>query len=151
MPLHMRSALFGSALVLLICACAIPHWPVDGRLTSPYGLRFRGISPDIHPGVDVAAPAGTPVHAMKPGRVVFASTMSGYGLTVILQHGASTHTLYAHLSEILVRSGEEVNGSTAIGRVGATGNATAPHLHFEVLRWGQQEDPVPLLGGRPGT
>jgi murein DD-endopeptidase MepM/ murein hydrolase activator NlpD len=146
----MRRVILGGAF-LLISACAIPHWPVEGRLTSPYGLRFRGISPDIHPGVDIAAPSGTPVHAMKPGRVVFAGTMSGYGLTVILQHGTSMRTLYAHLSEILVRSGEEVSRSSPIGRVGATGNATAPHLHFEVRRWGRQEDPVPLLGRQPGT
>ncbi len=138
------------AATLLLVGCSIPRWPIEGRLTSPYGLRFRGIAPDIHPGVDIAAPHGTPVLAMNGGRVAFAGAMQGYGQVIILEHDANLHTLYAHLSEILVRAGDAVRGRDPIGRVGATGNATAPHLHFEVRRWGRQEDPVPLLGRRPG-
>ena len=149
-PPH-RSPLFMlAALALLSAACAIPRWPVDGTLTSPYGLRFRGASPDLHPGVDIAAPAGTPVHAMKPGRVVFAGTMSGYGSTVIIDHSTTLRTLYGHLSRIDVANGQEVRHQEVIGAVGATGNATAPHLHFEITRWGHKEDPVPLLGRHPG-
>ena len=145
------AAVVGGAAVLFLCGCSIPRWPIEGRLTSPYGLRFRGISPDVHPGVDIAAPSGTPVRAMKNGRVTFAGTMQGYGITVILEHGPGMRTLYGHLSEAHVRAGDEVRGRDVIGLVGATGNATAPHLHFEVRRWGRQEDPVPLLGGMPGN
>lgn len=142
-------------IALTLCAalaatgCTIPRWPIDGTLTSPYGLRFRGASPDLHPGVDIAAPAGTPVHAMKPGRVVFAGTLSGYGLTVMIDHSPTLRTLYGHLSRIDVTNGQRVEHQEVIGAVGATGNATAPHLHFEVMRWGKKEDPVPLLGDHP--
>lgn len=135
--------------LLLVASCTLPRWPIEGPLTSPYGLRFRGMSPDIHPGVDIAAPEGAPIRAMKPGTVVFAGTMSGYGLTVILEHGRGLRTLYAHMSALDVQAGQVLNGRDVIGRVGRTGNATAPHLHFEVRRWGHQEDPVPLLGRRP--
>jgi murein DD-endopeptidase MepM/ murein hydrolase activator NlpD len=137
------------ALVLLLSACSIPRWPVDGVVSSPYGLRLRGWSPDLHRGVDVAAPEGTRVLAMKNGRVEFAGSRGGYGLTVIISHGRNLRTLYAHLSRIDVRAGQQVRGGDVIGAVGRTGNATGPHLHFEVVRWGRFEDPVPLLGGFP--
>jgi murein DD-endopeptidase MepM/ murein hydrolase activator NlpD len=137
-----------AATLLLMTGCSIPQWPVAGTVTSPYGLRLRGWSPDLHRGVDVAAPEGTPVLAMKSGRVEFAGNRGGYGLTVVLEHG-STRTLYAHLSRIDVGAGQRVRGGDVIGAVGRTGNATGPHLHFEVVRWGRPEDPVPLLGGFP--
>jgi murein DD-endopeptidase MepM/ murein hydrolase activator NlpD len=134
---------------LTVAGCSVPRWPVDGVMTSPYGLRLRGWSPDLHHGVDVAAPEGTPVRAMKGGRVESAGARGGYGLTVILSHGSNMRTLYAHLSRIDVKPGDRVRGGDVIGAVGRTGNATGPHLHFEVLRWGRAEDPVPLLGGFP--
>lgn len=109
-----------------------------------------GWLPEMHHGVDIPAPEGTPVLAMSNGRVTYAGTMSGYGNVVILQHGGGTQSLYAHLSAIDVSTGDEVRGRQTIGRVGSTGNATGPHLHFEVIRWGRAEDPVPLLGRRPG-
>ena len=117
-------------------------------MTSPYGLRFRGLSPDMHEGVDIAAPTGTPVRAMKSGRVEHAGAWGGYGLSVVLTHGSNVRTLYAHLSRIDVKAGDRVNGGDQIGAVGQTGSATGPHLHFEVWRWGRAEDPVPLLGSR---
>ena len=131
-------------------ACAIPRWPVEGTLTSPFGLRFRGLSPDLHRGVDIAAPRGTEVRAMAPGRVRFAGVMGGYGNVVWLDHGGEVLTVYAHLSEIRVREGERVGGGDVVGLVGASGNAVGAHLHFEVWRWGRERDPVPLLGGVPG-
>jgi murein DD-endopeptidase MepM/ murein hydrolase activator NlpD len=137
-------------LTLIVCSsCSIPRWPVDGVVTSPYGLRLRGWSPDLHEGVDVAAPQGTPVQAMKAGRVEHAGSWGGYGLSVMISHGSNVRTLYAHLSRIDVRRGDRVGGGQQIGAVGQTGNATGPHLHFEVWRWGRAEDPVPLLGGFP--
>lgn len=139
-------------LTLIVCSsCSIPRWPVHGVMTSPYGLRLRGWSPDMHEGVDVSAPHGTPVHAMKSGRVEHAGSWGGYGLSVLIAHGSNVRTLYAHLSRIDVSEGEEVDGGQQIGAVGQTGNATGPHLHFEVWRWGRAEDPVPLLGGFPAN
>jgi murein DD-endopeptidase MepM/ murein hydrolase activator NlpD len=137
------------ASLALAGACTLPRWPIEGPMTSPYGLRFRGMSPDIHPGVDIAAAEGTPVRAMKPGTVVFAGSMTGYGLTVILEHGSGLRTLYAHMSALEVEAGQALRGRDVIGRVGRTGNATAPHLHFEIRQRGHQVDPVPLLGRRP--
>lgn len=118
-------------------------------MTSAYGLRFRGLWPEIHEGVDLAVPTGTPIRAMKAGTVRYAGTLGGYGLCVILQHGRNVQSLYAHLSRIDVRVGEQVAHRAVIGLSGSTGNATGPHLHFEIWRWGRSEDPVPLLGGFP--
>lgn len=145
----MRQRLILMCFVLGCTSCSIPRWPVDGIMTSPYGLRLRGWSPDMHEGVDVSAPEGTPVRAMKSGRVDHAGSWGAYGLSVMISHGPNVRTLYAHLSRIDVSEGERVDGGEQIGAVGQTGNATGPHLHFEVWRWGRPEDPVPLLGGFP--
>lgn len=137
------------ALVGVAGSCTIPRWPVHGPMTSPYGLRFRGIRPQIHRGVDIAVPTGTPVHAMADGRVRFAGVERGYGNVVWLDHGGGVLTVYAHLSAIRVHAGEKVDGGEVIGLSGSSGDATGPNLHFEVWRWGRQVDPVPLLGGFP--
>lgn len=123
---------------------------MDASVTSPYGLRFRGLRPGIHRGVDLAVPEGTPVRAMAAGRIRFAGTQRGYGNVVWIDHGGSVLTVYAHLSTVGVRRGDAVRGGDVIGLSGSTGDVTAPHLHFEVWRWGREVDPVPLLGGRPG-
>jgi len=130
--------------------CAIPRWPVEAPLTSPFGLRMRGLLPGIHRGVDLAVPTGTPVHAMAPGRVRFAGVQRGFGNVVWVDHGGRVLTVYAHLSEIRVTAGEAVTGGQVLGLSGSSGDATAPHLHFEIWRWGREVDPVPLLGGFPG-
>ena len=135
--------------MVMLTGCAIPRWPVAGPMTSPFGMRWRGILPEVHRGVDIAVPTGTEVHTMAPGRVLFAGTMDGYGNVVWIEHGGEVLTLYAHLSEILVRTGDGVEGRTVVGLSGATGDATGPHLHFELWRWGRERDPVPLLGGPP--
>lgn len=136
-------------LLLAVSACSIPRWPVNGTITSPYGLRFLGLRPDFHHGVDVAVPEGTPVTAMKGGRVAYAGSMAGYGLVVILDHGPNLQTVYGHLSRIDVRAGDKIRGGQVIGAAGRTGNASGAHLHFEIRRWGRNEDPVELLGGLP--
>jgi len=136
-------------LIVLLSGCALPRWPVEGPMTSPWGLRMDGWLPEIHRGVDIAVPTGTPIRAMSGGTVEFAGTMSGYGYTVILRHWGETRTLYAHLSELRVKTGDRVAGRDVIALSGATGNASGPHLHFEVIRSGKTEDPVPLLGGFP--
>ena len=118
-------------------------------MTSAYGLRFRGVLPEIHRGVDLAVPVGTPIRAMKAGRVRLAGVLGGFGNVVILDHGGRLETVYAHLSRIDVRAGEEVGHEQIIGLSGRSGNATGPHLHFEIRRRGNAEDPVPLLGRHP--
>jgi murein DD-endopeptidase MepM/ murein hydrolase activator NlpD len=119
-------------------------------MTSAFGLRLRGIRPEIHCGVDMGVPEGTEVRAMVPGRVRFAGVQRGLGNVVWLDHGGQVLTVYAHLSTIQVRTGDKVEGHAVLGLSGSTGDARGAHLHFEVWRWGREVDPVPLLGGRPG-
>lgn len=117
-------------------------WPLRTTISSPFGPRGAG----FHPGIDLAAAAGTPVHAAAVGRVVFAgSTADGYGKLVIVRHTPGVTTLYAHLSRVLVTRGEPVTVGSVIGLVGATGEATGPHLHFEVRLRGAAVDPLPAL------
>ena len=136
-------------LTLAVTACSIPRWPVDAPVSSPFGLRFLGWRPDFHPGVDLAVPVGSPVTAMKRGEVAYAGEMRGYGLVIMIDHGPRLRTVYGHLSEVAVRKGDVVAGGQVIGKSGRSGNATGAHLHFEIQRWGRQEDPVELLGGVP--
>ena len=142
-----------SAVLVMLAAsvalsgCTIPRWPVQNApLTSAYGLRWRGILPEVHRGVDFGVPEGTTVRAMTGGRVAFAGVQSGYGNAVWIDHGGQVWTLYAHLSRIDVVTGRDVGPGQMIGLSGSTGNVTGPHLHFEVWRWGRAVDPVPLLG-----
>jgi murein DD-endopeptidase MepM/ murein hydrolase activator NlpD len=138
------------AFALLTAAgCAIPRWPVDAPVTSPFGLRPGGLLPDIHRGVDLAVPTGTPVRCMAPGRVRFAGVQRGFGNVVWVDHGGEVLSVYAHLSSIQVTAGHAVDGGQVLGLSGSSGEATAPHLHFEIWRWGREVDPVPLLGGFP--
>lgn len=136
--------------ITILSACSLPRWPVDGRMTSPFGLRTRGFWLQVHRGVDIAAPAGSAVRAMAGGRVVHAGWMGGYGLTVVIDHGGEVETLYAHLGELRVEAGDRIDGRDVIGVVGRSGDATGAHLHFEIRRNGRAEDPVGLLGGSPG-
>lgn len=139
-----------ATLVALASAgCGIPRWPIDAPLSSDFGLRLRGVRPDIHRGVDFSVPTGTEIRAMADARVRFAGVMSGFGNVVWLDHGGSILSVYAHLSTIGVREGELVRRGQSVGLSGATGDVTAPHLHFEVWRAGRAVDPVPLMGGRP--
>ncbi|HEX7050448.1 MAG TPA: M23 family metallopeptidase [Longimicrobiales bacterium] len=137
------------AVTLVLGACSIPHWPAAGRISSPFGLRMNGLRPDIHHGVDIPLPVGTPVHAMAAGRVAYSGRMNGYGIVVMVDHGGDVLSVYAHLSEARVRTGDPVEARQVVGLSGATGRVTAPHLHFEVRRDGWPEDPVGLLGGPP--
>ncbi len=136
--------------VAVTSACSVPRWPVDAPMSSAFGLRLRGILPEIHRGVDIPVPVGTEVRAMADGRVRFAGTMRGFGTVVWIDHGVRVLSIYAHLSELRVQAGARVSAGQTIALSGATGDVTAPHLHFEVWRGGRAVDPVPLLGGRPG-
>ena len=132
-----------------VAGCHLPRWPVDASLTSGFGLRFLGSRPDVHRGVDLDVPTGTPVSAMANGRVRFAGVMRGFGNVIWIDHASGIVSVYAHLSDIRVLDGQDVDAGQLIGLSGATGDVTAPHLHFEVWRWGRPVDPIPLLGGKP--
>lgn len=145
---RLRSLLW--APVLLLAACSIPRWPVDAPVVSHYGARREpGLFPRLHEGVDLDVPAGTPVRAMKDGRVRFAGERGGWGKVVIVDHAGKVTSVYGHLSRVDVRAGERVRGRQVVGLSGASGNAEGPHLHFEVWLDGRPADPVPLLGGEP--
>jgi len=145
-----RVALLLITLGLFTGGCSIPRWPVDGPLVSPFGIRFQGLKPDLHRGVDISVPDGTEVRSMARGRVRFAGTMRGYGKVIWLDHRGGVMTVYGHLSSIQVSGGDEVRGGQVIALSGHSGNASGSHLHFEIWRHGREVDPVPLLGGLPG-
>jgi murein DD-endopeptidase MepM/ murein hydrolase activator NlpD len=117
-------------------------WPVQGRVASGFGGRKRG----RHLGIDILAPEGTKVRAPLSGLVSYAGDgMRNYGNVVILDHGRGITTLYAHLKKIRVKSGNVVRKGRIIGTVGQTGNATTPHLHFEVRIDGEAVNPLEVL------
>ena len=121
-------------------SCPLPlGWPVVAPLGDGFGPRgYR-----FHAGIDLLASFGTPVIAAAPGRVVFAAfARGGWGNLVVVAHARGVRTMYAHLSAIDVRRGEVISGGTAVGEVGATGDATGPHLHFEVRLRGASVDPL---------
>ncbi len=142
--------MLAATTVLGVVGCGLPQWPVEGPIIAPFGLRWEANGPTIHRGVDIVVPAGTPVSAMSSGEVRFAGTMSDFGLVVWVDHGDGILTIYAHLSEILVVEGQAVARGEAVALSGESGNATGPHLHFEIRGRGHQVDPVALLGGPPG-
>ena len=142
---------------------ALPHmvWPVRGEMTQGFGPSQYWFEPSIrvgntvyphfHTGIDIAAPWGEPVHAALPGRVEYAGWESGYGYTVVLLHDGGLRTLYAHLERSAVRSGQRVGQGAVIAYAGATGNATGPHLHFEVRTQPQVVvDPIAYLDPTQG-
>lgn len=94
-----------------------------------------------HSGIDLAAARGTPVVATLPGIVTVIVSPTGYGLHVVINHGGGLSSLYGHLDTVVVASGDVVAAGQVIGTVGSTGNATGPHLHFEIRRDGIAEDP----------
>jgi murein DD-endopeptidase MepM/ murein hydrolase activator NlpD len=94
-----------------------------------------------HSGIDLAAARGTPVMATLPGIATVILSATGYGLHVIIDHGAGLSSLYGHLDTVVVVTGAYVTAGQEIGTVGSTGNATGPHLHFEIRRDGIPEDP----------
>lgn len=116
------------------------------RVTSGFAMRFHPILQTwrAHLGVDFGAPTGTPVRTVGEGVVSFAGWQNGYGNVVQVQHSGDRTTVYAHLSRIDVRRGQQVEQGARIGAVGATGWATGPHLHFEFKVGGRQVDPMTI-------
>ena len=120
------------------------RWPSRGVITSRFGFRGRR----HHHGIDIAAPVGTPIFAVRDGTVRFAGRQGGYGLLVILDHGDGLATWYGHASRILVTVGQQVRQGDAIAAVGTTGNVTGPNVHFEVRRNNVPLDPLRFLQSR---
>ena len=117
--------------------------PVEGRISSPFGLRRHPITGEtqFHAGVDIAAATGAPIRSVGDGTVVFSGAQRGYGNTVIVEHRDGTRSVYAHNQENLVAEGDSVQAGQTIGLVGSTGRSTGPHLHFEIRREGENINP----------
>lgn len=121
--------------------------PAVGYFTSGFGVRrspFGGKN-KMHEGLDIANRAGTPIRAPADGTVVFADTKSGYGQTVVLDHGYGLETLYGHTRKILVKKGQKVHRGDVIALLGSTGRSTGPHVHYEVHVHGTPVDPLSYL------
>jgi murein DD-endopeptidase MepM/ murein hydrolase activator NlpD len=121
------------------------QWPVHGYhgITSPFGPRDHG---QFHHGTDIACGMGQPLYASRTGRVTFAGNAgSAYGNTVAIDHGNSYMTVYAHMTEVDVKPGDVVRTGHQIGTCGMTGNATGPHVHFELRYNGYVWDPLLFL------
>jgi murein DD-endopeptidase MepM/ murein hydrolase activator NlpD len=114
-------------------------------LTGPVGDGFGPRGDRFHAGVDLPAATGDPVAAAATGRVTWVGYRDGWGLVVTLAHSGGVRTLYAHLSSAAVLLGQRVAAGAVVGRVGATGDATGPHLHFEVRVGGAAVDPLSAL------
>ena len=122
--------------------------PVDGRLSSPFGLRrfFNGEPRNPHSGLDFAVPAGTPVKAPAAGKVVLLGDYFFNGRTVFIDHGQGFISMCCHLSAIDVQAGQDVARGAVVGKVGSTGRATGPHLHWNVSLNDARVDPAIFIG-----
>jgi murein DD-endopeptidase MepM/ murein hydrolase activator NlpD len=131
--------------------------PVDGaRLTSGFGMRMHPILgfTRMHKGVDFGVPTGTPIYAAGDGVIEFSGWAGGYGRFIKIRHNQHMETAYGHMSRLAATVGEQVHQGEIIGYVGMTGDATGPHLHYEVVKDGAQVNPitvtVPVNNGLEG-
>ncbi len=147
----------GSAPSQALVAAAAPQaavpssgmvWPLVGQITSRFGYRRLRIGgTNMHYGIDIDGNVGDPIRSATAGTVTFSGWRGGFGYLVIVENG-NTEYFYAHASQLLVGVGEQVEPGQLIARVGATGNVTGPHLHFEIRVEGSPVDPLPILEAR---
>lgn len=165
-PLHRLAALIMAVLLGMLCCYLLfsqlwwrqtaPeqwHWPLQRvEVNSGFGVKSAIRQYRPHTGLDLAGHAGDEVRAVAPATVLIADNSSlhpNLGLVVLLDHGAGYQSLYAHLQQVNVRPGDRVMAGTAIAAVGSSGKATGPHLHFELLLQGVQQDPMLYLPALP--
>jgi murein DD-endopeptidase MepM/ murein hydrolase activator NlpD len=123
-------------------------WPVNGPVVSPFGPRTINGGYENHPGIDIAVPTGTEIHASANGKVIFTqpeASSGGYGNYTCIDHGGGISTCYAHQEQFLVSAGEDVKQGQVIGISDCTGYCFGPHLHFEVRINGAVTDPMAYL------
>jgi murein DD-endopeptidase MepM/ murein hydrolase activator NlpD len=144
-----------AALVASVLGAVSPEWLGTGAFVTPlpegepfpnFGQRrlYNNAVASTHTGVDISAPAGTPVRAANAGRVVLAAELYFSGKTVIIDHGLGVFTFYGHFSKILVKRGDLVKKGEMIAEVGQTGRSTGPHLHWSVRILDSRVDPFSL-------
>jgi septal ring factor EnvC (AmiA/AmiB activator) len=128
-------------------------WPATGRLLVPFGnVRHPRFSTEVpHPGIDIAASPGQDVRAVFDGRVIFSDWFKGYGQMVVIDHGDSYLSIYGHVDERLVTTGQDVAGGDLIARSGRSGSFDRPGVYFEIRHEGRPEDPARWLRGAPGA
>jgi murein DD-endopeptidase MepM/ murein hydrolase activator NlpD len=138
MPVQKRF-LNGLGLGVISIVRINPPLPVDyDYISSPFGKRWGR----QHQGIDFAAPQGASIYAASAGTVIYSGWESGYGKSVVLDHGQGRLTRYAHCSKLLVKVGQVVSKGLQIAEVGSTGHSTGPHLHFEVIVDGVRKNPA---------
>lgn len=139
-----QSNQYSGANAAILKASDIGYMPV---MTSPFGMRLHPIlkTYKMHTGIDYAAPNGTPIYSMADGKVIVSEYSNGYGNYVVIDHGNGLSTLYSHNSSNLVSVGEIVKGGQAVAKMGETGYATGPHVHFEVRVNGKPVNPAPYV------
>jgi murein DD-endopeptidase MepM/ murein hydrolase activator NlpD len=117
--------------------------PVNGTISSPFGLRINPFSgkTQFHPALDIRADLGTPVKTTADGVVIFAGCTKSGGNIVAIEHGFGYSTYYAHNKKLAVEAGQRVRRGTVIAYVGETGSATGPHSHYEIKENGKSVDP----------
>lgn len=124
-------------------------WPSPGykRITSYFGYRIHPIlkTKKLHTGIDIGVPSNSSVVAANDGTVIHSNWLGGYGKAVMIDHGGSIVTLYAHNNELLVSVGDKVKKGQTIAKSGSTGMSTGPHVHFEVRKDGTYVDPLPYF------
>ena len=121
-------------------------WPVtSGIVTSDFGARGES----HHYGIDISAPVGTPVRAVRAGRVLYSDLLRGYGNLIIVDHGQGYATVYAHNLDNRARAGDQIRQGEVIASVGETGRTSGPNLHFEVRKDNVARNPLFYLPGRP--
>jgi murein DD-endopeptidase MepM/ murein hydrolase activator NlpD len=125
--------------------------PVPHKANSAFGTRsiFNGQARNAHSGADFPSPPGTPIKSPAPGKVVIADDLYFSGGTVVVDHGLGVVSLFAHMSQILAKNGDDVTRGQELGLVGATGRVTGPHLHWTVRVNRARVDPLSLIALLP--
>ncbi len=116
-------------------------WPTHGELSSKFGRRWG----TFHNGIDISSSFGTPIKSAAPGRVIYSGQESGYGKLLIIYHGEAYSTVYAHASQLIAKKGDFVRRGQIVAYVGSTGRSTGPHLHFEIRKHKEAQNPLDYL------